>query len=486
MIKPISKFNINKTFRFSTFLKSQRNAEQISKVDKPIIAYMSGVFLEPEHSNPLLGICKTFNDLYTSLSEKVEEAATEIDTKKEVKVEYKKIEKEKIETKKLTQTTEIKPEVKLFEYKTTRAIRKKSKIKEFWNDTRFKVSEIAYRTKQIISNLFFYIPNKIEDIKLEYKYKKQEKERKKAYIKEQIAKQEMEVLSNARQEFSHLYNKYLSMFARNDVIPDVPEFNHYYKLNLVALKALMPVITACIQHQEIINTLKQKFRKGGDSYPNNQDKSDLQTTWLEEIQLNQIPNNKKRRHNFKKELIRIHKIYIENSKKVEKPISAFNHVTKTFFDNAKNSLQEIYDIKKKWYYRYLEKIPKLGLIPRAVRVTGQVNLTRCIMKDYREVTNKYAVSGLAPIMKKYSKQSDTIKKFVNRYEHYLEKDDLAFVEQTLQNIENIKKQRLNAYKKLFDLFAKGGCNISNICTNIRLREGIGLLKKAAVTFLSIF
>ena len=92
MIKPISKFNINKTFRFSTFLKSQRNAEQISKVDKPIIAYMSGVFLEPEHSNPLLGICKTFNDLYTSLSEKVEEAATEIDTKKEVKVEYKKIE----------------------------------------------------------------------------------------------------------------------------------------------------------------------------------------------------------------------------------------------------------------------------------------------------------------------------------------------------------------------------------------------------------
>ena len=149
-------------------------------------------------------------------------------------------------------------------------------------------------------------------------------------------------------------------------------------------------------------------------------------------------------------------------------------------------MQEIYDIKKKWYYRYLEKIPKLGLIPRAVRVTGQVNLTRCIMKDYREVTNKYAVSSLVPIMRKYSKQSDTIKKFVKRYEHYLEKDDLAFVEQTLQNIENMKKQRLNAYKKLFDLFAKGGCNISNICTNIRLREGIGLLKKAAVTFLSIF
>ena len=69
---------------------------------------------------------------------------------------------------------------------------------------------------------------------------------------------------------------------------------------------------------------------------------------------------------------------------------------------------------------------------------------------------------------------------------YLEKNDIAFAEQTLQRIEDVKTQRVNTYKKLFDLFAKGGCNISNICTNIRLREGVGLLKKAAVTFLSIF
>ena len=73
MIKPVAKFNINKVFNISSLLRHKKDVNQLPKLDKPIVAYMSGMFLEPERddfTNPLLGITKTFYNLYTSLTAK--------------------------------------------------------------------------------------------------------------------------------------------------------------------------------------------------------------------------------------------------------------------------------------------------------------------------------------------------------------------------------------------------------------------------------
>lgn len=497
MIKPVAKFNINKVFNISSLLRHKKDVNQLPKLDKPIVAYMSGMFLEPERddfTNSLLGITKTFYNLYTSLTEneKCTETKTEVKTETktetiaEVKTEKKEVTKEKIKKKEQRQTTNFMPKVKYYDYEEPRIIKKTNNIKKIFVDSKNVVLNILHRTKKEITKFIFYVPNKIENIKRQKAHKKRMEMQKIEHQKAIATRQEKLEQSRARTQFIQLRKRYFSMFAADDVVPKVPEFKNYNSLNSNELKILISVITACIEHQKIINAKKNKFRIGSKNYSNDKNREELNSTLLQEIKPNLIPDNNKRRQNFKKELIRLHKIYIENSKIVEKPIGAFNNITKTFFDKTKNSLQEIYDVKKKWYYRYLEKIPKFGLIPKTVRVTGQINLTRCIMKDYRDVTDRYAKSGLAPVMKKYSQQADFIKKFVDNNRYYLEKNDIAFAEQTLQRIEDVKTQRVNTYKKLFDLFAKGGCNISNICTNIRLREGVGLLKKAAVTFLSIF
>ena len=507
MIKPIHKFNINKTLNFSILTKMKKGSEQIPKVDKPIIAYMSDLFFEQERNNSLNSFFESDNSLeylYAFLSKKNDVKNTDNESKNEfkseTKIEVKSDVKEEVKTetktknitleKEITKTKESVQQVQkslYSSYAEPKVILKTNKLKELINDIKYTTSKIFNGTNKIVSNIFYSISNKIEDIKQEQAYKKQIKVMKKERLEAEAARIEAKAVSSARFEFAQLHQKYISMFAKGDLFPNVPEFNNYYNLNSIELKKLIFVIKTCIQHQAIINSLRPKFCIGADKYSEDNDKQAFRTVNLQEISPKQyILNNKKRSENFKKELVRIYKIYIENSKAVENPISAFNNVTKTFFDKSKKSLKEIYDIKKKWYYRYLEKVPKLGLIPRAVRVAGQINLTRCIMKDYKDVTNNYVKLGLSPVMKKYTGQAALIKDFVNKNKYYLERDDFVFAEQTLQNIENVKTQRLNAYKKLFDLFAKGGCNISNICTNIRLRESIGLLKKAAVTFLSVF
>ena len=56
MIKPVAKFNINKVFNISSLLRHKKDVNQLPKLDKPIVAYMSGMFLEPERddfTNPL-------------------------------------------------------------------------------------------------------------------------------------------------------------------------------------------------------------------------------------------------------------------------------------------------------------------------------------------------------------------------------------------------------------------------------------------------
>ena len=56
----------------------------------------------------------------------------------------------------------------------------------------------------------------------------------------------------------------------------------------------------------------------------------------------------------------------------------------------------------------------------------------------------------------------------------------------LKRITVIKDKHIDTYSKLFDIYAKGGCNISNICKNVRLQGLISLVTKTIATFATPF
>ena len=189
---------------------------------------------------------------------------------------------------------------------------------------------------------------------------------------------------------------------------------------------------------------------------------------------------------YKKHLNKMYQQFLESSKEIETPILDFNQISNNFFDRAKSSIEEIFEMKKKWYFKYLEKIPKLGLVPKSIRVTGQINLTRCIMKDYKAVTEKYITNGMNPMLQKYNNQYDKIKDFIESYQNILDEADLKYSDTILAKLSQVRRKHLESYKKLFDIFTKGGCNISNICNTVRLQGLVSLITKTISTFGSPF
>ena len=126
---------------------------------------------------------------------------------------------------------------------------------------------------------------------------------------------------------------------------------------------------------------------------------------------------------YQSKLNRMWTAFLNKSKSIEAPILDFHNVSTKFFNRSKKNIEEIFELKEKWYYKYLEKVPKLGLVPKAIRVTEQVNLTRCIMKDYREITDKYVQNGINPVISEYNRQFLEIEKFIKNNINSLEYDD---------------------------------------------------------------
>ena len=469
---------------------SNKQNKNIEQTKKPLLAYMD-LYFEPKNKHSLgfgdffEAAIKTCSDIVkSSESKSVEDSAKETAVEKteqttavkeaasETILETKKVAKKEVQTSYLY-------EENTYSIQKTHKKRKRKRQNSYQEDLKLSIGEritkiatkVAAYPLQAFSIIKNAINSRVEKVQLQL-------EEKKALEKSKAAE-----LKRWQQAFDLKLKKYKIMFTSDDIIPDLSIFS-YKKLSLMELKNLSKVLDGCIAHQGIIISLKKKFLHDASTYVNKEQEENIHK---KSLYANDIGGPRYTdKQNYRKNLDKMYEKFLNNSKEIETPILDFNQISNNFFTRAKSSIEEIFEMKKKWYFKYLERIPKLGLVPKSIRVTGQINLTRCIMKDYKGVTDRYITNGMNPMIQKYNKQYEKIKKFTEYNQNILSDDDLKYTDTILSKIAQIRAKRLESYKKLFDIYTRGGCNISNICNTVRMKGLISLITKTISTFGSPF
>ena len=186
---------------------------------------------------------------------------------------------------------------------------------------------------------------------------------------------------------------------------------------------------------------------------------------------------------FQKELERICKIFISNSKKIEEPMQNFDEIIKNYFRINASKLQEIYEIENNTITKVFERIPKLGIIPKGLRVFEQWNLANCITKDFKDVMDKHVYRGIHQVAKKYDEQFKYILDFAQKHNGKFSKNNDYFIESMLGVTKQVYNEREKVYSILYDRFITGGSNIKKICQKTKTRGGASLAKKAIFTII---
>ena len=106
-------------------------------------------------------------------------------------------------------------------------------------------------------------------------------------------------------------------------------------------------------------------------------------------------------------------------------------------------------------------------------------------EELLKATQKYIKDGTNPIVKHYGEQYNTIEACVNKYKSKETRPkNLEFVNRLFKVMKNLREDRVLTYAKMYDNFARAGCNISNFCNNVRLKGGVSLGLKTLFTFFS--
>ncbi len=433
--------------------------QRIPDVEKPVIAYMK--FLEKEPSkfdydfsagNILSNILKS---CMSANSEEIKQRGNI--SKTEVKVET------KVETKTNTKEKNIYTD---YSYKPYKA-------------------PLVKRVLSTVSNILLYPVEKLLDLKYELNYflydlKQKRIERKEEIRQSQELKRMQKIMesNSLKNDFAEKLNKYKSMFEPNDTLPDMSEFENYDDLPPNSIKQLSDILDKRINHQGKIIDLKERYRKGAGHYANDDDHNNLKNCKLHTIR----PDFNKKGKEYRKELKRLCMLYLQNAKIIEAPINSFDNVSKNFFRRAKENLEEIFALKKHWIFKS-EMIPYIGIIPKSIRVIDQVNLTRCILQDFEDITESYVKNGIQPTMNKFGQQYDNIVRYAQNRKSTAK--DEEYTKKLLSIIKNAKTKRIKTYATLYNKFIKGGLALQNTCKNIRLKDGISLAMKTAKLFVAL-
>lgn len=288
-----------------------------------------------------------------------------------------------------------------------------------------------------------------------------------------------ELMQVKKQFFSKLqsYKKIAADFAYME------PFNNWQSANIWELRYLEGVLNEEINRAVMINGLKEMLTKGADSYFPDSWKSDFNTDRFINIKSKNIEQDDDTAYRI--ELKRLCNIFEQNSAIVESAIITFNKLVSSFFKQSSMSIKEIFNLQNSTN-KWLERIPKLGFIPKFLRISEQIALTNCIMKDYKELSSKYVKQIILPYFREYDSQYEEIKNFVNRNKKKQSAEDKIFTDSILKKISKIKERRDNSNANNIQAFTNGGMNISNICKNVRMRGSLELITKTVSTFMPFF
>lgn len=268
-------------------------------------------------------------------------------------------------------------------------------------------------------------------------------------------------LKAAQSQYTKLKEEYKLVLGTQKAVPS-------YSYNLPELKRSIYTMQEEISREKMLLNLETILRKGGDGYDPKGRKPFILSD-LEPININE-------KNKFEDEILRITKIFLSNSFKVDKSLSCFNEVSKEYFKESACALREIYEIKNELPIKLAERIPLLGIIPKTLRVNEQVRLTKCIIKDYKDVAEKYVKKGMTPYIDEYAKQYDTILNYVLKNLDTDSKEKLS--EKCMDKIKEAQDLRYNVTSKLIKGFSFGGKKIIDACNNVKEKGTKEIVTKA--------
>lgn len=490
-----------------------RNKQKMPVVEKPLVSYM--LFKKHEPSS---------DEIIKELGEQITETASSIlgfsgilssisdlsDAKRKAAI------KQEQKTEKITQTQRIEKNEETYEdndddydYDDTSYVyheKKQSLIARFMSNIVNSVSEIIYSiqdwnyqrkarkeekrrmTCEMRNQLQYKIIDNGLQTRLDKKLVSRVLSSKKISVKklEKILKetdtlieekkleekriQEQNRLNKLMSSYIRKLNQYRNMFADGDMYPELPELQNYQNYTFLQLQEAMNKLSCLIDHQKIIKDLKKRYQEGAEHYAGSDENDRLKSSLPGEINPDY---DKSGGRQYRKELKRLCKLFLIHSRIVGKSIDDFKNVSKTYYSSAKNKIEEIYELKGD--LRAAEMVPFVGVLPKTVRVADQYNLTKCILHDFEDITQKYVKNGIQLKIKKYGEQYDKIEEFTKAHKH--SSKDKQYTEIMLNMINNVKKEHIGVYAKLYSDFIQAGLSIKHICYNIRLKDGMSLAIK---------
>lgn len=278
----------------------------------------------------------------------------------------------------------------------------------------------------------------------------------------------IEKLKETRKNYEDLCVRYVGLFGQE---PEVMTISHSKIATLTELKKCIATITPIIEREEMMVSLEHEFKKGASAYLPHKFIKPFNIKELKEICLSEGGKP------YKKELAGMAQIFIENSCRVDDSMENFNQLSKNYFSEAVKSVKEIYNIKSDGSNKLLERIPKLGIIPKILRVNEQTRLTRCVISDFCDISQQYVEKGLKPYLQKYNNQYEQIQKFVEKHKMstFL---NYRYTNRVMQKVDEIRKHRLETQIKLLNSFAANGANLSKMCKSIERSGEVEIAKKA--------
>lgn len=277
----------------------------------------------------------------------------------------------------------------------------------------------------------------------------------------------MLLLKQYKQDYQKLYEEYLLLFGEraDKTLLKTPE-----NITLSNAKICIGNISLEIENEKLVQKLEKTFTKGASFYLPQNSSIKFKPYQIQEI----VPDEN---NGFKEELKRMAIIFLNNSNSLDETLKSFNELSKNYFSETAKSIKEIFDLKStnKWF----ERIPKLGIIPKVLRINDQLRLTKCLINDYKGVSESYITNGVVPIVNKYNQQYHSIQDYIKKhpvkafwYRNYTKK--------VMQKLEDARKMRLETSAKMTEQFARGGIGINNIYKNIKKEGVISVTRKAII------
>ncbi len=305
-------------------------------------------------------------------------------------------------------------------------------------------------------------------------------------IEQKVEKQVlvMNKLQETRNLFAKQLREYKKLFSSDEMLPDFSHFESYNTLSLEPLQLLLNDLNLDIKRQKNIINIKRKITEGPDGYYSGPAGNGNIECDLQHISLIDYSNRSSKK--YINNLNKLCNAFFTNSKILDTGISGFNIITKNFFAKSSVKLQEIFDLQNDKKIKWLERIPKLGIIPKGLRVYEQHSLANCITKDFKNITKTVIEPKMHQTIKEYQEQYQIISDYIERHKNKFDNNTNRYSKIMLKKMKTCKEKRIKTYETVFNSFSSGGCNIKNICNRVKAKGIISLVQKAIITFGTFF